>query len=102
MCCAILDEVAFWWNHELAANPDREVLRAVKPSMVTVPGSLVLGLSSPYAMRGLLFEKHRAHHGRDNSRVLVWQASTARINSQVDADTIAEAYRDDPEAAAAE
>ncbi len=100
VCLAILDEVAFWWNNELSANPDREILRAIKPSMVMVPGSLVLGLSSPYAMRGLLYEKHRDDYGRDDARVLVWQADTATMNPQVDADTIAEAYRDDPEAAA--
>jgi hypothetical protein len=49
--CAILDEVAIWWNHELAANPDKEILRALKPAMITQPGSLLIGLSSPYAKK---------------------------------------------------
>jgi hypothetical protein len=102
ICCAILDEVAVWWNHELAANPDREILRALKPAMITQPDSLLIGLSSPYARRGVLFEKHRDHYGRDDSNVLVWQAPTDVMNPQVDRREIEEAYREDPSSAAAE
>ena len=75
--CAIMDEVAVWWSDELAANPDKEIVRAIRPSMITQPGALMIGLSSPYAKKGLLFEKHRDHFGRDDSNVLVWQADTA-------------------------
>jgi hypothetical protein len=100
--CAILDEVAVWWSDQLAANPDREILRALKPAMITQPGSLLIGLSSPYAKRGLLFEKHRDHYGRDDSPVLIWQADTATMNPAVDREEIAAAYRDDPTSAAAE
>jgi hypothetical protein len=99
--CAIFEELAFWYSDD-SANPDKEVLRAVRPSMLTVPGALLLGISSPYAKRGLLYEKYREHYGRDDSRVLVWKASTETMNPQVDADTIAQAYADDPVAAAAE
>jgi hypothetical protein len=99
--CAIFEELAFWYD-ERYSNPDKEVLRAVRPSMLTVPGALLLGISSPYAKRGLLYEKYRTHHGHDDAKVLVWQADTQTMNPQVDADTIAEAYADDPVAAAAE
>lgn len=99
--CAIFEELAFWYSDD-SANPDKEVLRAVRPSMLTVPGALLLGISSPYAKRGLLYEKYREHYGRDESKVLVWKASTATMNPQVDAETIAAAYSDDPVAAAAE
>jgi hypothetical protein len=102
ICCAILDEVAVWWNNELAANPDREVLRALKPAMITQPDSLLVGLSSPYAKKGLLYEKYRDHYGRDDSNVLIWQASTSTMNPQVDTREIEQAYRDDPVSAAAE
>jgi Phage Terminase len=100
--CAILDEVAVWWSDQLSANPDREILRALKPAMITQPGSLLVGLSSPYAKKGLLYEKHRDHWGRDGSSVLVWQADTATMNPQVDKEEIAAAYRDDPQSAKAE
>jgi Terminase large subunit, ATPase domain len=102
VCCAILDEVAFWWSDELSANPDREILRALKPAMITQPGSLLIGLSSPYAKKGLHYEKYRDHFGRDDSNVLVWQAPTEVMNPAVDKDEIEQAYRDDPASAAAE
>jgi Terminase large subunit, ATPase domain len=100
--CAILDEVAVWWSDQLSANPDREILRALKPAMITQPGALLIGLSSPYAKRGLLYEKHRDHFGRDDSKILIWQADTATMNPQADKEEIAAAYLDDPLAAAAE
>jgi hypothetical protein len=99
--CAIFDEVAFWRSDD-SANPDKEVLRAVRPSMATVPGAIVLGISSPYAKRGLLYEKHRDHFGQDGSKVLVWQADTRTMNPKVEQEIIDAAYADDPAAAAAE
>jgi len=102
ICCAILDEVAVWWSDVLAANPDVEIYRSLKPAMITQPGSLLIGLSSPYAKKGLLYEKHRDHYGRDDSNVLVWQAPTVVMNPHVDREEIEQAYRDDPASAAAE
>jgi hypothetical protein len=50
--------------------------------MLKMPGSPLLGISSPYAKSGLLFEKYWSHYRRDGSKVLVWQAET--MNPQVD------------------
>jgi hypothetical protein len=41
--------------------------------MATVSGALLLALSSPYARKGVLWDAHRKHYGKDNDRVLVWQ-----------------------------
>jgi hypothetical protein len=98
--CAIFDEVALWRSEE-SAVPDLEVLRAVKPSMLTVKGAVLIGLSSPHAKRGLLYQKHRDHFGR-NGKVLVWQADSATMNPAVDVTEIEEAFRDDPVAARSE
>lgn len=65
-------------------------------------GALLIGISSPCAKRGLLYEKHRDHHGDDDSKVLVWQAATEVMNPSVNRDEIDEAYKDDPQSAAAE
>jgi hypothetical protein len=46
---ALLDELAFWMSDE-SANPDTEVIAAIKPSMATIPDSMLLCSSSP--MRG--------------------------------------------------
>ena len=101
--CAILDELAIWHSDE-SANPDAEVIRAVRPAMLTTRkrGALLIGLSSPYAKRGVLWERFRDHHGNDDSRVLVWRADTATMNPDVDPAEIEAAYRDDPTGAPAE
>ena len=43
--------------------------------MATVPEPL-LGISSPYARRGVLREAFKGHHGQDTDPVLVWKAPT--------------------------
>ncbi len=100
---AVFEENAFWYSEDSnSSNPDTEIYRAVLPAMITKPGAMLIGISSPYARRGLLYEKHRKHYGVDNSKVLVWQASTEMMHPGVDLDVIREAYEDDPVSAAAE
>lgn len=99
LLAAILDEVAFFRSDE-SATPDTEVYRALVPSLATT-GGMLIGISSPYARRGLLYDKWRKHFGRDGD-VLVTQASTKLMNPTVSERIIREAYADDPEAAKAE
>jgi phage terminase large subunit-like protein len=49
---AVCDEIAFWPNEE-SANPDTEILNALRPAMATVPGAMLLVISSPYSRRAL-------------------------------------------------
>ena len=98
----LADEIAFWRSDETSANPDVEILRALRPGMASIPGSILLLASSPYAKRGSLYSAFRRHYGRDDARVLVWKAPTAAMNPRIDPAIIAEAYSDDPEAARAE
>ena len=97
---AIFDELAYWRN-EVTSNPDLEVYRAVKPALASMPGSLLIGISSPYRRAGLLWRKHRKHWGKAGS-VLVVQAQTEKLNPTIDLATVADAYEDDREAAQAE
>jgi hypothetical protein len=97
---ALLDEIAFWQSED-SANPDSEVLAAIRPSMLTVPNSMLLAASSPYARRGVLFDAHKRHYGKDGP-VLVWQASTTTMNPAVDQQVIDDAYAADPASASAE
>jgi hypothetical protein len=66
-----------------AAEPDYEVLNAIRPSMVTIPNAMLLCASSPYGRRGALHEAHRKHFGVDGDLVLVWQAATRTMNPTV-------------------
>jgi hypothetical protein len=97
------DEISFWRNEgEGAANPDSEILSGVRPGMATVPGAVLLAISSPYARRGALWDAYRKHFAQAGDPVLVWQGSTVDMNPGVDAQIIADAYADDESAASAE
>ena len=45
---AVADEIAFWQGEDGSANPDVEILRAVRPTLLTTHGPLI-AISSPYA-----------------------------------------------------
>jgi hypothetical protein len=97
----LADETAFW-RDETSANPDFEIFRALRPGISTIPGAVLLNASSPYRRAGLLWQTYQRHYGKDDARILVWQADTASMNPKVDPDVITEAYEDDPESAASE
>src|SRR5262249_33393187 len=99
---ALLDEVAIWETDEASAEPDIEVINAIKPGMATVPGAMLLCASSPHARRGALWEAYRKHFGQDGDPVLVWQAATRDMNATVPQGYIDAHYADDPAKAAAE
>jgi phage terminase large subunit-like protein len=62
--CAIFDEVAVW-RSENSAAPDVETYHAVMPGLATLPGAMLIGISSPYKKSGLLYDKWREHYGRE-------------------------------------
>jgi hypothetical protein len=97
----VLDEVAFWRSDE-SANPDREVLTALRPATATVPGSMIVGISTPYARKGVLWQSFKDHYGKDGDPVLVWQADTRSMNPTIGEHVIAAAYAADEASAAAE
>ena len=96
----IADECAFW-RDESSAMPDVEVLNALRPGLATIPGSMLVAISSPYSRRGALWTAYKKHFGKDGP-VLVWQADTAAMNPTVDPAIITAAYAADEAAAAAE
>lgn len=98
----VADELAFWLSDESGANPDAEVLGALRPGMLTTSDALLLGISTPYAARGELHRAHARYFGQDEPRVLVWNADTRSMNPGVNERVIAEAFEQDPVAAAAE
>lgn len=97
---AICDEIAFWKVE--GANPAQEILTALRPSMATIPGSLLLGISTPYSKSGPLYESFRNKWGKDDPDVLVWKAPTKIMNPTISEKTIDKALREDYSAAKAE
>jgi hypothetical protein len=98
---ALCDEMAFWPTDD-SAQPDYEILDALRPGMATVPGAMLLCASSPYARKGALWDVHRRHHGKDGDPVLVWQAATRDMNPTVPQSVIDAATERDAASAAAE
>jgi len=98
LACVICDEIAFWLSE--GANPDADIIRAIRPSLATLGGKLI-ALSSPYARKGVLWSQYKAHYGHAG-RILVAQAPTALMNPTLPARVIEDAYREDALSAAAE
>lgn len=99
---AACDEIAFW-DDEDSANPDHEVLIALRAAMASVPEAMLIGLTSVYARRGEVWRMHEKHFGRDESAdVLVVNGATSIMNPSISQKVIDAAYEDDPIAAAAE
>jgi hypothetical protein len=96
----LCDEVAYWRSDD-SAVPDTEVLRALRPSLLTTGGPL-LCISSPYAKRGELWRHFIKYFGKESGHILVANAASTTMNPTLDPAVIAQAYEDDPEAAAAE
>jgi phage terminase large subunit-like protein len=63
IACVVADEIAFWPSQ--GANPDDEVLSAIRPAMATIPGAKLLCISTGYAQVGALYDAHKAHYGKD-------------------------------------
>ena len=99
---ALCDEMAFWSADDSGANPDHEIIAAIKPAMLSIPKAMLFMASSPYSRRGELWETYRKHFGKDDSATLVWQASTLTMNPKAPQDTIQDLYESDPSRAAAE
>ena len=99
VACVIADEIAFWRSDE-SANPDKEIINALRPAMATLGGKLI-ALSSPYAKRGALWDTYRRHYGRPGN-ILIAQADTRTMNPIIPERVIDEAMKRDPEAARAE
>jgi hypothetical protein len=97
----IIEEAAFLPADD-SANPDVELLRAVRPALARVPGSLLAVVSSPYARRGVLYQAWQKYHDTPDPSVVFIQADTATLNPTFDAQAIATAYEDDPASASAE
>jgi hypothetical protein len=96
----IMDECAFY-RDERSSTPDEETYRAVAPGLARLPGSMLIGISTPHAKRGLLWRKFKDHYGR-NGDVLVITAPSIVFNPTLDQAVIDQAISEDPLGARAE
>ena len=99
--CAILDEVAFW-RDEISATPDIETFNAILPGLVTLPGALLVGITTAYRKAGLAYQKWHRHFGQNDDDVLVVHGPSTAFNPSLPQSVIDAALARDPEAASAE
>lgn len=97
----LIDEVAFVRTGDESANPDYEIIAAVRPGLISIPGSMLICASSPHARRGELFEAYRKWWGKDGAP-LVWKATTREMNPSIPQRIVDEAVERDPSRASAE
>jgi hypothetical protein len=98
----IIEESAFLQPDESGANQDVELLRAVRPALARVRGSLLCVISSPYAKRGILWDAWRRYRESPDPEVVLVHGATQELNPTFDVSAIARARRDDPLAASSE
>jgi len=96
----LADEIAFWRTDD-AAEPDFEILEALRPGMGTIPNAMMLCMSSPYAKRGALYDAFRRYWGKEDEP-LVWKAATREMNPTFPQRIIDQAMSRDPAKAMAE
>ncbi len=100
-CAVIADEVAYW-RSDATANPDSEILNAVRPGLATTGGMLAC-ISSPYARRGELYATWKRDYGQNGDpAILVAKAPSRVMNPSLREKVVERAYERDPASAAAE
>ncbi len=100
-CAAVILEEAAFYRSEDSANPDREILAAVRPALANLDG-LLLVISSPYGKAGILYDAFRRWHGKPDGP-LVWKESSPRMmNPTTRQAVIDKALAEDPAAARSE
>lgn len=99
---AIVEEAAFLPTDDQSANPDVELLRAIRPAAARVPRSLVAVVSTPYALCGVIGTAYQRFHDQPDGDVVFVQADTLTLNPTFDRRAVETAYAEDPASAAAE
>jgi hypothetical protein len=92
---AILDEVSFYRDEDFASS-DKELYNAISPGLATLPGAMLIGISTPHKRAGLLYEKWRDHYGQNDDTTLVVRGPSLLFNLTLDRRIIDEALERDP------
>lgn len=95
-----IDEASFLRSDD-SALPDVELIRAVRPGLITLNGDLFV-TSSPYMKRGAMYDAYRKHFGNNDSSALYVAGPSTLFNPTLNQAAIDKAYEDDAEAASAE
>jgi hypothetical protein len=89
----VADEASFLFSDDSgSANPDVAIIDAVRPSLRTTNGILVM-ISSPYARRGVVYDAWQKNYGPDGDKaILVARGATKDFNPTYPQRKIDQAY----------
>jgi hypothetical protein len=91
----VMDELASY-RSDFSADPDIELVRAVRPGLSNLHGRLI-GLSSPHSKRGHLYAMYAQHYGKPSDVLVINVAdSPLLMNPLNDEVAIQRAYAEDP------
>jgi hypothetical protein len=96
-CAAVIaDEAAFWNVGEESVNNDEEILAAVRPTLATTGGQLIV-ISSPYAQSGAVFQTYKDHYGaKGDPSILVVQGASRDFNPSLPQAVVDRELKRDP------
>lgn len=99
---ALFDELAFFATDEASANLDREILNALRPSLVTTGGPLI-AISSPFGRNGEVYRAVEKYHNPDaDPRILVARGGSRDFNPSLPQSYIDRQLERDPVSARSE
>lgn len=81
MPCVVLDEIAHWSNE--GANPDTEILAAIRPAMAQFKRRKLIAASSPLARCGVHYETIEQHFGQSTGSTLALRGATWIWNPRI-------------------
>jgi hypothetical protein len=97
----IASECAFWYDESATGNSDSEILNAVRPTLATTGGPLIM-ISSPYRKSGELWETFKQFGPDGDPHILVAHGASRTFNPTLPQRVIDRAMQRDEAAARAE
>jgi len=89
------DETAFWKSE--GKNVDEDVVNAARPGL-EFPYSKLLKISSPYMMRGEIYNDYKRYFGKQSKDIIVFKGDTLLFNPSYSKKKIEALKRRDPTA----
>jgi hypothetical protein len=101
-CVAVIASESAFWLDETSSNADIDILNAVRPTLATTGGPLIL-ITTPYSRKGVVWDIYRRHYGaKGDPLVLVTTGTTRDFNPALPQKVIDRALERDPASAGAE
>jgi hypothetical protein len=87
LVCVILEEGCFFKDADSGAYNLAEIIRAVRPGTLTMPGSKLVRVSSPWSKSGPMWDDWRLRNERPNT--LCWKLPSWIMNPSLPSDELA-------------